>query len=44
MQIYRPEYIFRKNHVIKLIEQLANFIYQKASHFKFQIHIMPRNL
>ena len=27
----RPEYVFRKTHVIKLIKSLTNFIYQNVS-------------
>ena len=33
--IYRPEYIFSKSHVIKLIEPLTNFIYQNDPQCKF---------
>ena len=36
--IYRPEYIFRKSHVIKFIKSLTNFIYKNVSpiiSFKF---------
>ena len=29
--IYRPEYIFRKSHVIKLIKSLTNFTYSNVS-------------
>ena len=43
-KIYRPENIFRKSQVIKLIKSLTNLIYQKMSQCKFQIHIMTRNL
>ena len=31
VKIYRPEYLFRKIHVIKLIKLLTDFIYQKVS-------------
>ena len=30
-KIYKPEYIFRKSHVIKLIKSLTNCIYQRVS-------------
>ena len=30
-EIYTPENIFRKGHVVKLIKSLSNLIYQKLS-------------
>ena len=41
--IYRPEHIFRKSHLIKLMKSLTDYIYQRVSQVKFHLYIISEN-